>query len=143
MCKQFNRSLQGNEERPPSLHPDSLNDPILLCNSKKAKKMDFFKTNFKAALFLTVLTVILSLGANFVFRSCSMQSEAASRDYVDTQDDGVLNYVDKQDGIITERVDRVQRGLNDKADKDDFDKLYLKTEENNKLLIDILREVKR
>ena len=105
--------------------------------------MDWFKQNFKGALIITVVTVLLSLGANFLFRSCTMQAESASRQYVDDKDKSVMDYADKQDKAMTERVDRVQYDLGNKTDKDDFDKLYLKTEENNKLLIDILREVKK
>jgi len=103
--------------------------------------MDWFKQNFKGALIITLITVLLSLGSNFVFRSCTSQadtvSKSASINYVDDKCMQTKQYIDFQDGAIIQRMDRIQLDVGKKADKDDFDKLWQLTSENNRLLIEL------
>jgi len=61
-----------------------------------------------------------------------------TREYLDSQDRKLLDYVNTQDDQAVERMNRIQVDLSKKADKDDFDKVYEKCEENNKLSIKLL-----
>jgi hypothetical protein len=109
--------------------------------------MEWTKKTWQIAVIITFANLLLSGVIAFTVNAFSARETAlqgaASKDYVDQQDGSTLDYVDVQDGAITNRMDRIQLQVNTKADKDDFDKVYLKCEENNKLLFEVLKAVKK
>jgi hypothetical protein len=110
------------------------------------KKMEWLKTNFKQTLLIGLIMAVLSVVGTVVANRISARdttvSKSASVDYVDTKCTDTRTYIDKQDNLLNERIGRVQESLKDKADQSDYDKLYQKTEENNKLLFEVLKEIK-
>lgn len=103
--------------------------------------MDWIKNNFKQAILIALLTVVLSTVGSIIVYSVTNHEDrlqrAAPIEYVDKKCEDTRIYIDKQDGLLNERLGRVQESLNTKADQSDYDKLYQKTEENNRILIDI------
>jgi hypothetical protein len=118
---------------------------IIYFNAFKKCFMEWLKNNFKQAVLITFLTVFLStIGSIIVFTFSNKETRlqgAASVEYVDKKDVDLKLYIDTKDDNITLRMDRIQAIQNTKADKDDFDKVYQKCEENNKLLIEVLMKI--
>jgi hypothetical protein len=108
--------------------------------------MEWTKKTWQIALIITVANLLLSGMIAFAVNALSAREKtlqgAATVTYVDSQDANQKCYIDKQDNTATERMNRIQTEVNLKADKDDFDKVYQMGMDNNKLLIDILKEVK-
>jgi len=109
--------------------------------------MEWTKKTWQVAMIITLCNLLLSGMIAFAVNALSTREQAlqgaASTEYVDKQDNATRTYIDSQDNIISNRVGRVEVNMETKADKDDFDRLYLKTEDNNKLLIQVLKEIKR
>jgi hypothetical protein len=108
--------------------------------------------DWKWIVFITFLASVLSLGGNFIFRSCANQADtvnkSASIEYVDKTKSELKIYTDFQDGeikanmteqcnVTTSRMDRMQAQITSKADKDDFDKLWNLAIKNNDILMQI------
>jgi hypothetical protein len=123
----------------------------------KKYTMGKIKENWAWVLFITFLAAFLTFGFQIIYRSCDRQASAAEssasvpfveqkcveiKDYINRQDGDLKNYIDVQDGQAAERMNRIQVDMSKKADKDDFDKVYQKCEENNKLSIEILKMLK-
>jgi hypothetical protein len=100
--------------------------------------MGKIKDNWQLALFTVVITIIGSGVWTYFQNRDKRMDQSATVEYVDTKHNEQKIYIDEQDNSITLRVDRIQAIQQTKADKDDVDKIYQKTEENNKLLIEIL-----
>ena len=109
--------------------------------------MEWFKNNFKQAVLIALLTVFLStIGSLIVFSFTAKETKldkAASIDYVNEKDHEQMIYINNQDQVITERLNRVQAIQQTKVDQSEFDKVYMKTEENNRLLIEILMKINK
>jgi hypothetical protein len=123
----------------------------LMFNFFKKYHMEKVK-DWKWIVFITFLASVLSLGGNFIFRSCANQADtvnkSASIEYVDKKETSIKGYIDTQDNaIITDaadkcnitnaRMDRMQAQITGKADKDDFDKLWNLAIKNNDILMQI------
>lgn len=108
--------------------------------------MDWIKKNLWQTILVALITVSLStVGSLYVYRVTTQNQKyenAASTEYVDSNINDLKGYVNVQDNAIIKRLDRIQSVQQTKADKDYVDKLYQKTEENNRLLIEILLQIK-
>lgn len=118
--------------------------------------MENVKT-WKAMVMITILSVGLSTVSSLMVQCTAMRATtiqgAASVEYVNDentkqddytreQDTKNKEYIDVVNSTTNSRLDRVQVDLSRKADKDDFDKVYQKCEENNRLSIEILQLIK-
>jgi hypothetical protein len=148
-------SMESKRNKSDTPRPDLVlnnSNGITFSNAFKINKMGKIKDNWAWVLFITFLTACLSLGGQWVFRGCDKQAtvieKSVAADYVDKKNEALQTYVDNQDNAIrstisegcnitTARMDRIQLQLNTKADKDDFDKLWQLTNENNRLLIEL------
>lgn len=108
--------------------------------------MDWIKKNIWQTLLVAAITVLFStFGSLYVYQastSANKVDKAASIEYVDQKHNEQKIYIDEQDNAIIQRMDRIQAVQLTKADQSYVDKLYQKTEENNRLLIEILMKVK-
>jgi competence CoiA-like predicted nuclease len=108
--------------------------------------MDWIKKNLWQTLLVAAITVLFStLGSVFVYHystDATKVDKAASIDLVELKHSEQKIYIDEKDNAIIQRMDRIQAVQLTKADQSYVDKLYQKTEENNRLLIEILMKVK-
>ena len=106
--------------------------------------MDWIKNNFKQAILIALLTVVLSTVGSIVVYSFTKHEDqldkSASVEYVDKKCEDTRTYIDKQNILQDERMTRIQTDVNKKADKDDFDKLYDLALQTNRIVIEIARE---
>ena len=125
---------------------------VIITNFINRITMGKIKENWAWVLFVTFLTACLSLGSQFLFRGCDHQAttieNAVSKDDLDKKEISIKGYVDTQDNAIKatlatscsttiSRMDRMQKGIDAKADKDDFDKLWNLAIKNNDILMQI------
>ena len=105
--------------------------------------MGKIKDNWQLAVFTVCITILGSgIWTYFQNRDKSID-KAATVEYVDKRHDDQKTYIDEQDKAITNRLDRVQAIQATKVDQSEFDKVYQKTEENNRLLIEILMKLNK
>lgn len=147
MAKYRRNNMATDDKRPPGLPAfDYYGCIVSLVNLIKKTIMEWIKNNFKQAVLIALLTVFLStIGSIFVFTFSQKEAKldgAASIEYVEKSVGDLKIYTDTQDNALTQRMNRIQDVQNTKVDQNDFDKLYLKTEENNRLLIEILMQIK-
>jgi hypothetical protein len=146
MRKFFNRAVQPDKVRPPSSGTHfACGNNISLLN--KRKKMDWLKTNFRQGLILAVIVALMSLGSSFMFRGWTAKDDkingAASVELVEKKQTEMKCYVNEQDQVLQKQITHIDGEVQLKTDKEDFEKLYQETKDNNKLLIEILREVRK
>lgn len=109
--------------------------------------MDWLKTNFRQGLILAVIVALMSLGSSFMFRGWTAKDDkingAASVELVEKKQTEMKCYVNEQDQVLQKQITHIDGEVQLKTDKEDFEKLYQETKDNNKLLIEILREVRK
>ena len=103
--------------------------------------MGKIKDNWQLAVFTVVITILGSgVWTYFQNRDKSIDG-AATIEYVDKQHEDQKIYIDEQDKHIWTEMNRIENVQQTKVDQNEFDKLYNLVIENNKLSIEILKEI--
>jgi len=109
--------------------------------------MEWTKKTWQTVLLITIINLLLSGVVAFTVNAFSAREEtlqgAASTEYVNKLDADQKCYIDQQDQVLQEGHEELHGEIRLKADQSEVDKLYNKTEENNRLLFEILKIVKK
>lgn len=141
------RKLCEDDSRTPSLRPfNPRGCLIFLLHFAKKYTMGKIKENWQLAVFITILSVVLSGMSAIIVNNVNKRSDkmetVASQKYVDDNNFEIKGYIDTQDGELKSRVQKneehlsiVEDKLDLKADKTEFQRVDQKLDKIYELLI--------